>query len=234
MGASLMKPFFIKSTAILGSLVLGLTFAVSSVDAAQKKKKDPGKKLYMTKTCLACHGRSGKKAIMNYPNLAGQDQKYMIRQINEIISGKRTGSPDATGHPRSYGMRGALVTPEDNKPTITKKEIKLIAAYLSKQEPAKPKAPKVAIDPASSAAGQKLYKKKCRACHGKEGKKPLKGNPVVAGQKHAYLVTQLQDIKSKVRKNAKTAGMFGVVKKLSDEQIKSLADYLSQIDRTAK
>jgi cytochrome c553 len=229
-----MKPFFIKTTALLGSLVLGLTLAVSSVDAAEKKKKDPGKKLYMTKTCLACHGRKGKKAIMDYPNLAGQNEKYMVRQINEIISGKRKGSPDKTGHPRSQGMRGALVTPEDNKPTISKDEIKLIAAYLSKQEPPKPKAPKAPIDPASAESGKKLYKKKCKSCHGKEGKKPLKGNPIIAGQKHAYIMIQIQDIKSKARKTGKTAAMFGTVKKLSDEQIRSLADYLSQIDRTAK
>ncbi|MBL6931688.1 MAG: c-type cytochrome [Rhodospirillales bacterium] len=228
-----MKPYLIKATALLGSLVLGMTLAVSPVDAAEKKK-DPGKKLYMTKTCMACHGRGGKKAIMDYPNLAGQSEKYMIRQINEIISGKRKGSPDNTGHPRSQGMRGALVTPEENKPTITKDEIKLIAAYLSKEEPAKPKAPTEPIDPESAAAGEKLYKKKCKSCHGKEGKKPLKGNPIIAGQKHNYLTIQISDIKSKARSTGKTAAMFAAVKNLTDEQIKSLADYLSQIDRTAQ
>ncbi len=229
-----MKPFFIKSTALLGSLILGLALAVSTVDAAEKKKKDPGKKLYMTKTCMACHGRNGKKAIMDYPNLAGQNEKYMIRQVNEIISGKRKGSPDKTGHPRAQGMRGALTIPETGEPTITKEEIKLISAWLAKQEPAKPKAPKQPIDPASAEAGKKLYKKKCKSCHGKEGKKPLKGNPIVAGQKHAYIINQINDIKTKARKTGKTAAMFGAVKKLTDEQIVSLADYLSQIDRTAK
>lgn len=227
-----MKPFLIKSSVLLGGLALGLALSVSAADAA--KKKDPGKKLYMTNTCMACHGRNGKKAIMDYPNLAGQDQKYMVRQINDIIKGKRTGSPDATGHPRSAGMRGALTTPEDGKPTIEKKEIKLIAAWLSKQEPAKPKLPKQPIDPASAEAGKKLFKKKCKSCHGKEGLKPLKGTPVVAGQKHAYIKIQLLDIQSKVRKSAKTAGMYGAVKKLTEAQIVSLADYLSQIDRTAK
>jgi len=227
-----MNSLFIKSVAFTGSLVLGLTLATSSLQAASKK--DPGKKLYMTKTCMACHGRNGKKAIMDYPNIAGQDQKYMIRQINEIISGKRTGSPDATGHPRSQGMRGALTTPEDGKPTITKEEIKTIVAWLAKQEPAKPKPPKSPFDPKSVEAGKKLYKKKCKSCHGKEGKKPLKGNPYIAGQKHAYLMIQMKDIQSKVRKTGKTAGMYGIIKKMSEEQLTSLADYLSQIDRTAK
>ncbi len=228
-----MKSFLIKSTALLSGLVLGLALGVSTADAA--KKKDPGKKLYMTRTCMACHGRNGKKAIMDYPNLAGQNQKYMIRQINEIISGKRKGSPDKTGHPRSQSMRGALTIPETGEPTITKEEIKLISAWLSKQEPPKLKAPKAPIDPASAAAGKDLYKKKCKACHGKEGKKPAnKNNPIIAGQKHAYIMIQINDIKSKARKTSKTAPMYASVKKLSDEQIKSLADYLSQIDRTAK
>ncbi len=227
-----MNSLVIKLPVLLGGLALGLSLTISTAEAA--KKKDPGKKAYMTNTCMACHGRNGKKAIMDYPNLAGQNEKYMIRQINDILKGKRTGSPDATGHPRSQGMRGALTTPEDGKPTISKETIKLISAWLAKQEPAKPKPPKQPIDPASAEAGKKLYKKKCKSCHGKEGKKPLKGYPIVAGQKHSYILVQLRDIQSKARKTAKTAGMYTAIKKMSDKDFTALADYLSQIDRTAK
>ena len=30
-----------------------------------------GKQLYLTRTCVACHGKNGAKAIQNYPHLAG-------------------------------------------------------------------------------------------------------------------------------------------------------------------
>ncbi len=206
---------------------------VASTAEAAKKKRHPGKRLYLRSTCIACHGKNGKKAIMDYPNLAGQDEKYMVNQIKDIMKGKRKGSPDATGNPRSYGMKGVMVTP-DGKERITLDQIKTIAQWLAKLEPAKPIAPEKPFDAKSVAAGKKLYKKKCKVCHGKEGKKPKKGYPYVAGQKRAYLVIQMKDMKSKARKSGKSNTMFPVIKKIKDDQIESLADYLSQIDRTAK
>ena len=206
---------------------------VASTAEAAKKKRHPGKRLYLRSTCIACHGKNGKKAIMDYPNLAGQDEKYMVNQIKDIMKGKRKGSPDATGNPRSYGMKGVMVTP-DGKERITLDQIKTIAQWLAKLEPAKPIAPEKPFDAKRVAAGKKLYKKKCKVCHGKEGKKPKKGYPYVAGQKRAYLVIQMKDMKSKARKSGKSNTMFPVIKKIKDDQIESLADYLSQIDRTAK
>ncbi len=210
--------------------LLGLAIAGPALAA---KKKDPGRKLYLRNTCVACHGKDGAKAIMDYPNLAGQDKKYLINQMNDIIKGKRTGSPDATGNPRSQGMRGALVTPEGES-RLNKDQIKQIATWLSKLPPAKPQPPKEPIDAQRIEDGAKLYKKRCRSCHGKEGKKPIKGYPYVAGQKRAYLVTQMKDIRDKARTNGKTKAMYAIIKKLKDEDFELLADYLSQIDRSAK
>lgn len=50
----------------------------------------PGRKLYMTKTCVACHGKDGAKPIMKtYPFLAGQDKEYLIRQATDIKTSAR-------------------------------------------------------------------------------------------------------------------------------------------------
>ena len=228
-----MNKNILKSIALLSGVLMSVSVVSVSANAAEKKKRDPGKKVYMTKTCMACHGKNGRKAMLEYPNIAGQDEKYIINQINYILGGKRLGSHDATGNPRAQGMQGALVTPGDNKPRISKAEIKQVAGWLAKQKPADLKPPKTPLDPASVEAGKKLFKKKCKACHGKEGAKPLKGNPYVAGQKRNYLFTQLQDIKSKARKTPKSAAMYGIVKKMTDEQFATLADYLSQVDRNA-
>ncbi|MBL6957925.1 MAG: c-type cytochrome [Rhodospirillales bacterium] len=215
---------------VIGLAAFTVLLALSPADAA-KKKRDPAKRLYMTKTCIACHGRNGAKAIMDYPNLAGQSEKYMLGQIKDIIAGKRTGSPDATGNPRSQGMRGALVAP-DGAITISDKDIKTIVKWLAKQTPPEPAKLKTPLDPKSVAVGKKLYKKKCRSCHGKNAMKPLKGYPIIAGQKRAYIVTQVKDIQSKARKNGKSKTMYPMIKKLKDTEINAVADYLSQIDRT--
>ncbi len=206
----------------------------ASVAAAKpkKKKRHPGRKVYLRKgACAACHGRKGQRAISYYPSIAGQDKKYMIAQINDIMKGKRKGGLDkGTGHPSTEAMRGALVAP-DGSFRINGEDIKLMADWMNGLPPAKPKAPETPIAAENIATGKKLFKK-CVSCHGKEGKKPLKGYPFVAGQKRQYLVMQLTDIRDKTRTNGKTKIMLPFVKKLSDEQIGMIADYLSQVERT--
>lgn len=61
--------------------------------AGKGDQAHPGKKLYMTKTCVACHGKDGAKPIMKtYPYLAGQDMAYLIRQATDIkVSARKNG-----------------------------------------------------------------------------------------------------------------------------------------------
>lgn len=205
----------------------------SSAEAAEKKKKkkrDPGKRLYMRKTCMACHGKGGVRSIQDYPNIAGQPKKYLAKQIKDILSGKRVGGTDKTGAMRTQPMVGALVT-ADGTVRISNDEIKKISAWLSKQPPAKPAETETPLSDKQTKAAKKLYKKKCKSCHGKNALKPLKGYPVIAGQKKAYIIAQVNDVKNKIRKNGKIKSMYPQVKKLTDEQIDLLASYLSQIER---
>lgn len=202
--------------------------ADKSVDRANKKH--PGRTVYRRKTCLACHGKEGRKAIQDYPNLAGQDAAYMENQIEDILSGARSSSPDATGHPRTEGMRGALTTPEGDM-RLSKQEIKDVSEWLASLEPAAPKEQEPLSD-AQRKAGEKLYRKyQCQVCHGKEGKKPKKAHPYIAGQKRSYIINQIKDIREKIRTNGLSKTMVPFSKRVSDEDIEILADYLSRIDR---
>ncbi len=49
-----------------------------------------GKALYLEKTCIACHGKDAKKPLMpDYPKIAGQNVKYVEKQMMDIKSGAR-------------------------------------------------------------------------------------------------------------------------------------------------
>lgn len=40
-------------------------------------------------TCAACHGAEGISAVPMYPNLAGQKEQYLIKQLKDFKTGAR-------------------------------------------------------------------------------------------------------------------------------------------------
>ena len=91
------------------------------------------------------------------------------------------------------------------------------------------------ILPAAQASfaqdGATLYQTKtCIACHGKDAKTPLLPDyPKLAGQNKAYLLRQMQDIKSGARSNANTAAMKGVMPIVTDQDMVALAEYIATL-----
>jgi cytochrome c553 len=190
---------------------------------AQAEDAPNGKQLYLTRTCVACHGKDGAKAIQTYPNLAALDQAYLYAQMKDIAEGRRVSGPDARGYPRTQAMKDVMSI-------VTDDELKTIAAWLA----ASPPPPIKPGDAAKAAEGGALYAKSgCVACHGAEGIKPIAGNPVIGGQKKEYLVLQIKEIRDGVRTNGKAKMMSAMVKRLTDADIDAIAEHLSQVDRAA-
>ena len=226
-----------RKSAIL--IALALLFPAAIASAAEKAAKDPGEKLFTTKTCVACHGSMGNKAMLDYPNLAGQDPVYLFNQTQDITSGKRVASVDDSGHPRTQGMREIMhLTSKDELKQITtwlgslEPDVKPVSKRKRRSKKKKAVVAAPAADPKLVTAGKKIFKKKqCRMCHGKEGKKPLKGYSFLAGRKAVYMALQIKDIRDKVRTNGKTKTMLPFVKKLKDKDIEAVTAYLAQLER---
>lgn len=95
---------------LLAVLTLGLFSASAmSADIAAGKAK--------TVMCQACHGKAGIAAIATYPNLAGQNEAYLVSAIKAYKDKTRTGGQA----PVMYGMVAAL----------SDADIKNIAAYYA-------------------------------------------------------------------------------------------------------
>ncbi|MGF1747843.1 MULTISPECIES: c-type cytochrome [Vibrio] len=70
-------------TLVIATTVLGLMASSSAIaaDASAGKAK--------ASTCIACHGVNGISPTDLYPNLAGQKQAYLVKQMKAFKDGSR-------------------------------------------------------------------------------------------------------------------------------------------------
>lgn len=102
------------------TISLAATIAVASLSGAVMAAD--GAALYMSKTCVACHGKDAKTPIMpTYPKIAGQNKEYAIQQMKDIKSGARSNGMTAA-------MKGVMHL-------VTDEEIEALAAYVAGLEP---------------------------------------------------------------------------------------------------
>lgn len=168
--------------------------------------------------CGACHGQDGATGIdPSYPNLAGQNEKYLHNQLRMIQSGERAIAL----------MAGQLIGKSDQ-------DLQDLAAYYASLPG---KVGQAQGDDESVRLAETIYRggilKKgvaaCSACHSPNGGgNSAAGFPVLTGQPSAYTVAQLTDYREARRRSDESFGgmMRGVAGSLTDTEIAALADYL--------
>jgi cytochrome c553 len=79
-----------------------------------------GEELYSYKFCITCHGQQGISVAPNYPNLANQNESYLVNQMKDIIEKRRSNKLTIlmTEHPVVSG--------------INDEEMSAIAAHMTK------------------------------------------------------------------------------------------------------
>ena len=207
--------------------ILFATVFILSISAMAAEKKMPNvfedgdalKGANMVAACAACHGTDGNSISPAWPTLAGQNQKYLLDQLNYFKNGERENALMSS------------VVPLLN--AYSDQDLLNIAAYYSSQI----KTNGQAEDNAELLAlGEALYRsgnmKKaipaCTACHSVNGAgNALAGFPSVAGQQKAYLVSTLKAYRTKERNAGDYAlVMQAISKNLSDDEIDALANYM--------
>ncbi len=160
--------------------------------------------------CVACHTNDGSRGSPANPILQGQHADYLVKELGEFKSGKRDNAI-------MKGMAAALADAD----------MKNVAAFYAGKE-AKPG---FAKNKDLAALGEMIYRggimdrgvPACAACHGPSGAGIPSQFPRLGGQHADYVEAQLVAFRSGVRQN--NPAMGDIAAKLSDHEIKALADY---------
>lgn len=202
---------------ILLVVCIALLGACSSVERS-RSLEDASVSATVTaqQVCSNCHGIRGVSASPNFPNLAAQPAEYLETQLKSFRSHGRS---DPAGFEYMWGLSAKL----------TDAQIAGLAAYFSAQAPAatqsSPFEGKGKLLYQSGIAGSGIPA--CASCHGKQGEGAGQF-PRLAGQHADYVIKQLKVFQ---RTDERPAGaiMKPIVHSLTEENIRSIAEYVESI-----
>lgn len=221
-----MKKIITAASLLIASLGGYAAIAVPQHDIAAGKK-------IVEAVCGACHGVDGVSTVPAQPNLGGQNIKYLYKQLSDFKSGARV-NPIMTSQVAN----------------LSDQDIANVAGYFASQK----RWGVGYANPALAPTGEKLFfggdgKRgviPCAGCHGGKGNgNEFAAFPRIGGQHSAYLATQLKLFRAAGREDEVTGsdqkrsndsakkgekGMMQIVaSRLSDNDIKALADFVSAV-----
>lgn len=167
--------------------------------------------------CAACHAADGNSAIAANPKLAGQFPEYLHKQL---VNFKAQGGKKAE---RDNAIMAGMVA------NLSGDDMRNVAAYYAAQR----LRPAAASSKELAAHGQKLWRggnaangvPACAGCHGPDGAGIPSQFPRVAGQFAEYTEAQLKLFRAGGRANDPNGMMRGVAAKMTDQEIKAVAEY---------
>ncbi|MEN3292744.1 MAG: hypothetical protein V7642_1997 [Burkholderiales bacterium] len=199
--------------------------AVSSIAYAAEEKTAPkvdpakGETLFTNgdasrniTACVSCHGAAGNSTIVQNPKLAAQHESYIYKQLADFK------------------------TPQRNNPVMspiakamTDEDMKNVAAYLDKQA----QKPGAAKNKDTVEMGKKIFRggiaeknvPACAGCHAANGAGIPAQFARLGGQHQDYTAAQLVAFRSGARKNSPQ--MTTIAKRLADDEIQAVADYIA-------
>jgi cytochrome c553 len=194
-------------------LVLTALFTLSTMSGAALAVGDAEAGKAKSVMCAGCHGADGNSLNPEWPKLAGQSTRYLVKQLQEFKSGKRE---NATMAPMAAGL--------------TDEDMENLAAFYASQAVTMGSADETQVD-----LGQKIYRggnpatgvSACIGCHGPTGAgNPEALFPSLSGQFGTYVENQLQQFRSGQRNNDAGKMMRNTASSMTDAEIKAVSSYV--------
>lgn len=190
---------------------------LSSAALAQDKPQADKAQGIAAQVCAACHGNDGNSTAAANPKIAGQFPEYLYKQLANF-------KPEAGKKPvRESPIMMPMVA------NLSEADMKALAAYYAGQK----LQPAAAADKDLAALGQKIWRggntasgvPACAGCHGPAGAGMPAQYPRIAGQFAEYTAAQLKAFKEGARANDPNGMMRGVAARMTDREIRAVAEY---------
>lgn len=223
------------------SLVVGFQMTAAQASTAAGVVGDAKAGAAKAAVCGACHGMDGNSAAPNFPKLAGQGSRYLLKQIHDIKAwdSETNAAKKATTGRTVLEMTGILTN-------LSEQDVADIAAYFAAQNTQLSGSKKMEVQVNSGIKvdamelGAKVYRTgnlangvpACTGCHGPDGKgNSAAGFPRLSGQHPDYIEKQLLNFRAGNRTNdGDTMTMRSVAEKLSDAEIKAVANFIAGLN----
>jgi cytochrome c553 len=196
----------------LGRSVVGVAAALALSAAFALPAAAEDAKTIATTVCAGCHGEDGNSLIPMFPKIAGLQEEFIAKQLRDFMNGRRKSDV--------MGPVVAQLKPEDIAP---------LAAYFS----GKQLRPGQVTDKKAADLGKLIFfdgnedtgVPACVGCHQPQGA----GHgiyPRIGGQQAEYVIQQLKNFAAGDRSNDVSRFMRVTAKRMSEEEIQSVAAYL--------
>ena len=201
---------------IAGLISAAIVFATPNLFAAGDIAN--GKSTALGQACAGCHGVDGNSPAASWPKIAGQGEKYIVKQLRAFRDNDmaKSGRIDPT-------MAGFTKNLSDQ-------QIDDLAAYFASQTPkiGESNADQVKLGLQIYRGGDKTRGiPSCMGCHGPTGAgNPASGYPQLTGQWATYTESQLLKFKSEERTNDLNKMMQDITSKMTRAEIKVVSDVI--------
>jgi len=211
----MLKPTF--KAVLFAGLFASLSAIAADEPAAAKLDMEKAKQTANT-VCVACHMADGNSTIAQNPKLAGQHAEYIYKQLHDFKSWN--GKPSERNNPVMSGMAAPF----------EEADMRALAAYFESQKLTLGESK----DRKTVEQGQKIWRggiaakgvPACAGCHGPAGAGLPALFPALHGQHTEYTEAQLKAFRDGGRTNDPNAMMRTIALKLTDAEIKAVADYI--------
>lgn len=211
-------------------IIFSLLLTVGAISTASAVQGDAEAGKAKAAVCGACHGATGVNPNPLYPDLAGQNAQYVVKQLVDFKSGART---DMMMAPMAANLSDQDMADLAAFFAVQKRASEQVTASDDSAAPVAVAAagnveivtstPAKAIFAGDVKAGQEKSVM-CASCHGADGNSPVPMYPKLAGQSASYTAKQLADFKSGVRTDPIMAGMAAA---LSEQDMNDLGAYFA-------